>query len=69
VIHVDVHTWPSTGRAARSLGLSTQRVRQFITDGRLAAESTPFGWLIEPSSLAKLQAARDARIAARGVAS
>jgi hypothetical protein len=69
VLNADIHTWPSTGQAARSLGISAERVRQLIAAQRLSGVSTPFGWLVDPASVEQFRTERNARLAARGRAS
>ncbi len=46
-------------QAARELGVSVQRVRQFMQDGRLRATWTPYGRLIDALDVAALAAERE----------
>ena len=45
----------TTEQAAESLGVSTRRVLQFITTGRLRARKIGRDWLIDPRNLDKLR--------------
>jgi len=46
-----VTTYVTTAQAAKRLGVSRRRVRQFIKDGRLDAEKPGRDWLISRRSL------------------
>jgi excisionase family DNA binding protein len=45
----------TTGEAAKSLGVSTPRVNQLISDGRLPAEKFGHIYMIRESDLAKVR--------------
>jgi len=52
--------WPTVGQAARALGISPQRIRDLINDGRLKAVRGPLNMrLIDPASLDELRRARE----------
>jgi hypothetical protein len=57
----DAATWPAVRDAMRVTTLSQARISQLIHSGRLRAVRTRLGWLINPTSLAALQAERAAR--------
>jgi excisionase family DNA binding protein len=46
--------WMTTGMAAHKLGLSPQRVRQLVEEGKLTAQRTVLGRLIDPESVTAL---------------
>jgi excisionase family DNA binding protein len=46
--------WMTTGQAALKLGLSAQRVRQLVESGKLVAQRTVLGRLIDPASVETL---------------
>jgi excisionase family DNA binding protein len=50
--------WLSPTQAANRLGLSPQRVRQLVGEGKLAATITPLGRLISAADVTALAAAR-----------
>jgi excisionase family DNA binding protein len=50
--------WLSPTQAANRLGLSPQRVRQLVGEGKLAATVTPLGRLISAADVAALAASR-----------
>jgi excisionase family DNA binding protein len=52
--------WLGTSEAARELGVSANRVRQFIADGRLACLATPYGRLLDAQEVRQFAAARAA---------
>jgi excisionase family DNA binding protein len=49
-----IERYLSPSEAARELGISSERVRQLVREGRLAAVRTPLGRLISPEALAAL---------------
>ena len=51
----------SPGEAARRLGVSYQRVDQFMRSGRLAFVQTPLGRMITAAAVETLAAERDAQ--------
>lgn len=57
----DLTNLMSPGRAARELGISSERVRQLIRSGRLRAERTELGALIHPDDVERLRLERAAR--------
>jgi excisionase family DNA binding protein len=46
--------WLSPAQAARILEVSVERVRQMVSEGKLLAEKTVLGRLIDPDSVAAL---------------
>jgi len=56
----DVTTWPAVRDVVRETGLSQARISQLVRAGSLHAVRTRLGWLIDPQSVAALQAARAA---------
>lgn len=44
----------SVRQVAERLGLSRQRIHQFIADGRLTAAQGPRYWLVDPTSVEEL---------------
>lgn len=48
----------TTSQAARVLGLSAQRVRQLVDEGKLQATVTPLGRLLDAESVLKLYTER-----------
>lgn len=56
----DLSSWPSTGQAARILGLSEARVRQLDAAGELRSIRTATGRLFDPADLERLRIARQA---------
>jgi excisionase family DNA binding protein len=50
--------WMTPSRAARELGLSVAWVKKLVEQGKLEAERTVLGRLIDPKSVAKLKAER-----------
>jgi len=58
--------WLAPTEAARILGLTTDRIRQFCNEGRLTHLRTPLGRLIEGASVEQMRAEREGRLAARG---
>jgi hypothetical protein len=57
----EIETWPTRGEAARTLGISPERVTQLLNAGALAYVETRLGKLINPDSLARMQRAREAK--------
>jgi hypothetical protein len=53
-------TWPAVRDVMRETGLSQSRISQLIRAGSLHAVKTRLGWLIDPESVATLQAERAA---------
>ncbi len=53
-------TWPAVRDVMRTTGLSQARISQLIRAGHLRAVKTRLGWLIDPQSVAALQAERAA---------
>jgi len=51
-------SWLSPSEVARILEVSRQRVLQMIDEGKLIAQKTVLGRLIEPRSVAELQEKR-----------
>jgi hypothetical protein len=58
---VEVVSWPTVRDAMYEMHLSQSRVVQLIYSGELRAVRTGLGWLVDPESLATLQAKRAAR--------
>lgn len=50
--------WLSPAEAGRILGVSAARIRQFIDQGRLVAERTVLGRLVDPVSVEKMRTER-----------
>lgn len=50
--------WMTPSSAARELGMSAAWVRKLVDQGKLIAEVTVLGRLIDPKSVAKLKADR-----------
>ena len=48
----------TTGQAARLLGISAERVRQLVREGKLDATSTPLGLLFDLRAVGELLAER-----------
>jgi hypothetical protein len=53
--------WISPGTAARTLNVSTKRVRQLVEEGRLISVTTELGRLIDPASVEQVRTEREAR--------
>ena len=53
--------WMSPSEAARALGLSSERIRQLTNEGKLAAERTPLGRLIDAEAVRARIAAKTAK--------
>ncbi len=53
--------WPTIRDAVRELGVSDTYVAHLIRERRLSATRTRLVWLIDPKSLATLEAERRAR--------
>jgi hypothetical protein len=51
----------TTAEAARALGVTPARVRQLLQAQRLVYEPTPLGRLIDPASVARFKAEREAQ--------
>lgn len=50
--------WLTTAEVASRLGIGTDLVARYCTAGRLRAEKSSAGWLIEPDSVAGFEAQR-----------
>jgi hypothetical protein len=50
----------STSAAARAAGVSAESIRAWVRAGRLQARQTPIGMLVDPLSLGRVIAAREA---------
>lgn len=50
----------TTGAAARAAGVSEQTIRTWMRSGRLPAEQTPLGALIDRAALGQIIAEREA---------
>jgi hypothetical protein len=50
-------SWLTATEAADVLNLTPRRVRQLAATGQLDARRTPAGWLVDPASLARRNAA------------
>jgi hypothetical protein len=55
----------STSTAARAAGVSAESIRAWIRTGRLPAQATPIGALIDPADLYRALALREAAQRAR----
>lgn len=53
-------TMLSTSEAARAAGVSEQTIRVWMRTGRLSAQQTPLGALIDPVALGRVIAVREA---------
>ena len=53
--------WISTGEASRRLGMAPNNVRRLIDLGRLRAERTPLGFLIDPKTVEAYRREKEAR--------
>jgi excisionase family DNA binding protein len=51
--------WLTPSAAARELGLSVAWVKKLVEQGKLEAQRTVLGRLIDPKSVAKLKALRE----------
>ena len=58
--------WLSTSQAARALGVSPERIRQLMNEGRLHYQRTPIGRLLAADAVEALRAER-ARKAGSGL--
>jgi hypothetical protein len=56
----DASTWPSIADVVRATGLSQSVIHRHVASGKLFAVRTRLGWLVEPESVAALQAERAA---------
>jgi hypothetical protein len=53
--------WPSPSQVAVRIGITPQRVRQLLDEGRLLGVRTSLGHLIDPASVERLVAERAER--------
>jgi excisionase family DNA binding protein len=58
VILMNLMSFLIVSQASEQLGCSKVTVRQLIQRGTLAAQETPYGWLIEPESVQRLNETR-----------
>ena len=64
-LSVTLRGWLSVSQLGNRLGVSTERARQLVVAGAVDAVHCPIGWLIEPTSAARLVAERAAVRAAQ----
>jgi hypothetical protein len=63
-VKMTVAAWPSIRDVVRELDLSQVYINRLVRQGRLRAVRTRLGWLVDPASVAALEAERVARKAA-----